>query len=107
MRDQDIFGERFMMKIDGRFSKMSSWLGASCTLMILIVIVLYAYLKAWILLQRKDVNIVQIMHDSHHSAEMQFNFDNGLNFAAAFTGYDNEMERILDPSYGELVFTVS
>ena len=95
------------MKIDGRFSKMSSWLGFLCTLMILIVIALYAYLKAWILLQRKDVKLVQIMHDSHHSAELEFGYENGLNIAAAFSAYDNQRERILDPSYGELVFMAS
>ena len=50
---------------------------------------------------------MQIMHDGHHPPEQEFGYDNGLNIAAAFTAYDNERERILDPSYGELVFLVS
>ena len=29
---------------------------------------------------------------------------NGMNFAIAFTAYDNERESILDPSYGRLIF---
>ena len=33
-----------------------------------------------------------------------FNYDDGLNFAIAFTAFDSETEPILDKSYGEIVF---
>ena len=34
-----------------------------------------------------------------------FDYDAGLNFAVAFTAYDNETENILYPSYGNISFT--
>ena len=42
---------------------------------------------------------------AHHYAEdYVFNFEQGLNFAFAFTAYDNVKEDILDPSYGKIIF---
>ena len=101
-KSQDIFGESFHMKIDGRYSALSTWMGALCTLLIFIIIGLNTYLKVVTLLSRKDVNIVQVLHANYHSEEFEFGYEDGFNVAFALTKYDNEVERILDPSYGEL-----
>ena len=77
-------------------------MGALCTLLIFIIIGLYAYLKVVTLLARKDVNIVQVLHSNYHSEKFEFGYEDGFNIAFAFTKFDNEVERILDPSYGEL-----
>ena len=39
-----------------------------------------------------------------YDSDYQFDFDAGLNFAVAFTAYDNETEDILHPSYGNITF---
>ena len=41
----------------------------------------------------------------HFPEEYVMDFEQGLNFAFAFTAYDNETEDILDPSYGKLIFS--
>ena len=90
------------MKIDGQSDRLSSWMGAICSLLILLVIAIYAYMKLNTLMLRSDMDIVQILHDTYYDYDYEFSYKNGFNIAAAFTSYDNEEERILDPSYGEL-----
>ena len=41
---------------------------------------------------------------AHFGHEYVFDFEQGLNFAFAFTAYDSETENILDPSYGRITF---
>ena len=45
---------------------------------------------------------MQVLHANYHSEEFELGHVDGLNVAFAFTKYDNEVERTLDPSYGEL-----
>ena len=40
----------------------------------------------------------------HYAEDYVFNFEQGLNFAFAFTAYDGVKEDILDPSYGKIIF---
>ena len=53
------------------------------------------------------MDVVQILHDTYYDDDYEFSYKDGFNIAAAFTAYDNEEERTLDPSYGELVFEVT
>ena len=73
--------------------------------MILCLIVLsYAYQKADVLKNKKDVDILSTISDSQFDPDYLFNFEKGFNIAAALTAYDSNPEPILDETIGELVF---
>ena len=57
-----------------------------------------------ILIARKDVDILSAVLNYYHEEDYTFTYQNGLNFAVAFTDYNDQYGSILDESYGELVF---
>ena len=65
---------------------------------------MYTYLKADVLYNKKDVDILSTINDNFFTPDYELNYQNGFNIAAAFTGFDSETEDILDPTYGEIVF---
>ena len=92
------------MKIDEEKSHLQSSMGSILTLVMLLLIGVFAQQKiqAWVL--KKGVDIASATIDSHFDEEYQFNYErDGLNFAVAFTGYDDVTEPVLDPSYGKLI----
>ena len=64
----------------------------------------YAYQKMDVLIHRKDVDILSTMRYSYYDDNFQFKYENGLNLAIGFSGYNNEREWELDPAYGKIVF---
>ena len=83
---------------------MKSFVGSLCSLLLLVIIMGYAYTKLDVLLMRKDVDVISTVNDLHFDDSFIFKSENGFNVAEAFTRYDDEKEWILDPSYGELLF---
>ena len=53
---------------------------------------------------RKGVDILSSKDESHFPESQIFTAEEGLNFAVAFTAYDNETEPILPPEIGEIKF---
>lgn len=53
---------------------------------------------------KKDVDVLSATKDLYYSEDDKFTYENGLNIAVAFTGYNNKEEWELDPAYGSLVF---
>ena len=53
---------------------------------------------------RRDVDILQTVKYLALTDRDEFNFDQGLNIAVAFTGYDSDMELFDDPTIGQVVF---
>ena len=92
------------MKLDGSKDSLNSLMGTLCTLVLLVVLAMYTYLKGDTLIKRKDVDILSTVKDMHYSPEDEFSYKNGFNFAVAFTAYDSNPEPILDPTYGEIIF---
>lgn len=74
------------------------------SLLLLGVVILFTYLKADVLINRKDVDVLSTVNDNFYTPDDVINFDNGLNIAAAFIAFDSNPEPILDPTYGELAF---
>ena len=64
----------------------------------------FAYLKVGLWITKKGVDIASATYDSYFDDEYEFSSKDGLNFAMAFTAYDDVEEPILDPSYGKIVF---
>ena len=79
-------------------------MGSLCSLILIVVIGAYAYIKTDVMLLKKDIDIITSTHRHYFDAEYVFDYRQGLNFAFAFTGFDSEREEILDPSYGRIVF---
>ena len=79
-------------------------MGSMLTLVLLFVILIYAFVKADVLVNSKDVNVLSTINDMYYTPDDEFTFDNGFNIAAGFTAYDSNPEPILDPTIGEVVF---
>ena len=81
---------------------MLSYGGAICSIFLNIVVLLYAYQKVDVLINKKDVDVLSTVNDLHFSPDDVFSYENGLNLAVAFTAYDSNPEPILDPTYGTI-----
>ena len=57
-----------------------------------------------VMISKKDVDILSTIKESYFDESFIFNHEDRFNVAVAFTAYDNELEWILDPSYGSLTF---
>ena len=79
-------------------------MGSFCSLILFVIVCAFAYIKTDVLLLKKDVTILTSTHKNYYDSDFIFDFDQGLNFAIAFTSFDSEMEEILDPSYGRIVY---
>lgn len=80
-------------------------MGSFLSIVVTCVVLLYAYLKADVLVSRRDVDILSTIDDNKFTPDYEFTAENGFNIAIALTAYDNDPMPILDPSYGEIVFT--
>lgn len=83
---------------------LKSLMGALCSIILTIVVLLYTYQKLDVFLAKKDVDILSTINDLHWTDDDIFSYENGLNIAVAFTAYDSEEKWILDETYGELIF---
>ena len=79
-------------------------MGTLCSLFMFLVVIAYAYQKTDVWYTKKDIDIQYSTQDAYFTDDDVFDFKQGLNFAMAFTAYDNEIEPILDASYGRIVF---
>lgn len=93
------------MKLDSGSDEVRSILGALCSFALFLLVLMYAYLKADVLYNKKDVDILSTTNDNFFTPDNVINYENGFNIATAFTAFDSETEEILDPTIGELVFT--
>ena len=64
----------------------------------------YLYQKFEVMMGRKGVDLQSAFMEKFFTEYDEFGYDQGLNFAVAFTAYNNEREYILDKSIGELMF---
>ena len=92
------------MKLDGEKDNVSTVMGSICSLVLILIVCAYAYIKVDVWYNKKDVDIMSSTQKGHFGEEYVFDYEQGLNFAFAFTAYDSETENILDPSYGRITF---
>ena len=104
IKNRDDYGEGFHMKLDDGDDVKTSFLGGICSLILLIVVIMYAYLKGDVLINKKDVDILSTVNDMFIEPTERFTNEQGFAFAVAFTGYDSVQEPILTPDIGTLVF---
>ena len=92
------------MKLDAGVEALPSKAGFFFTILLSIVVIGYATVKADVLMYKKDIDIMSVVKRDFYAPEEPFDYSDGLNIAVAFTAYDDETEPILDPSIGELIF---
>ena len=103
-KSYDMFSERFRMRLDDGEDHVSSFSGAVCTVLMLLGVVLYTYLKLDVLLNKKDVTLLARTDEFEFMDIDNITHANGFNIAVGFTSYDNSTMWQLDPTYGELVY---
>ena len=92
------------MKLDKRKSILNTSVGCHITIIAYIVILMYTLVKFNVWIEKKDISIMATKLTDALPDGYTFSYEQGLNIAIAFTGFDNNIEPILDKSYGHLVF---
>ena len=79
-------------------------MGATCTILVFIVTLIYGGYRASILHMRSDVEVQASIQKDYYDDSYTFGADQGLNLAVAvFNGFDPSTF-IMDPSYGKIEF---
>ena len=89
-KSQDHFGERFKMKLDSGNYELTSYAGLLITIITSMTIASYAYQKADVLGNRKDVDVLSTVNNFFYADDEVFSYKNGMNIAVGFTAYDSE-----------------
>ena len=92
------------MKLDNGVESLPSKAGFFFTILLTVIVLGYVIIKADVLVHKKDIDIMSVVLRDFYKPEEPFKYSQGLNFAVAFTAYDEEKESVLDPSIGEVVF---
>lgn len=83
---------------------MTSAMGACCTILFLLISVVFTYSKILVLQKKSDVTIMSSVQDNAFDDSFKFSADQGMFIAAALTAYDGNTEIIEEAKYGELFF---
>ena len=75
-------------------------MGAFCSLLLQILVIVYAGYKIDVLVGRKDVDILQAVQEGHLDDSYIFTGEQGLNVAVTLISEQGS----IDPSYGRLRF---
>ena len=87
------------MKLHEGKSKEATWMGAFCSLMVLLVTISYTFQKIEVLVSKRDVDILSAIEDSFLSSEEVFGAEQGLQIAVSFVNFG---DNFVDPSIGTL-----
>ena len=91
------------MGLDRDNHSVESYLGALLSLIILVTTSSYAAQKLDILLAKKDVDVLAAVKELEFTSDYKFTYKNGLNFAVAFTEFNDNTLWELPKEYGTLV----
>ena len=99
-----MFAESFRMRFDKGKSALTSWVGSFCSIFLTVIVLAYTYQKINVLIDKKDVDVLQTTKFQALTDDDTFSFTNGFNIAVAYTGFDSETEPFDDPTIGSVVF---
>ena len=74
MEKKDLFGTGFAMKLDDGRSQLASCTGVAFTIFTLALMMIYLYLKADVLINKKDVNILSTVNRLFFRDDEEFSF---------------------------------
>ena len=76
------------MKLDKENSTLKTYVGSVLTILAYLLIFTYAYLKADVWLNKKDIDIMSSTMIDNLTSDYIISRDEGLNLAIAFTEFD-------------------
>ena len=104
LKSYDKFGSQFKMKLDGPIAAHKSYMGASLSLLLEMILLMYFVTKIISIYAKWEVDIMSVKLENALTFDDKFDSSNGLFIAAALTEYDDNPEVIEVPEkYGELV----
>ena len=83
LQEYDKFGQSFKLLIDEGRDGLPSKSGALCSILLLIIMLVYTGYKISILEGKKDIDIVQAVKENHFDNSHVFGAEQGLNLAVA------------------------
>ena len=92
------------MKIDKGHSIMTTSVGSIFSIILFIIVGMYALQKTNIMIMKTDDYVMTSTQDSFFDLDYKFGFEQGFNIAVAFTAFDDEKENILRPEIGRIVY---
>lgn len=105
LQSYDQFGQTFSMLIDDSRSALPSRVGAICSLVLLVVMIVFTGYKIDILTSKRKIDIIQAVKEFHFDDSHVFGAEQGLNIAVGLLDSFNPVSKqILDPSYGKIEF---
>ena len=109
-RSHDLFGQSPTLRLESQ-SQMNSLTGACCTMLVYILFIFHNYIKMQQLLDDMPTSFYRnfVQMDDQDISFSKFGTSNGFNLAVALvsSNIDESSKHVpLDPSYGELVFSV-
>ena len=96
----------YQIKLEKGQDALPSKVGALCSLLLFVVMIVFTGYKISILNDKKSIDIIQAVKENHYDEHHVFSAKQGLNFAVGvYWGVDPSTNQLLDPSYGRLKFT--
>ena len=94
------------MKLDDGMDSVPTYAGSISTLLYMVLFISYAALKCEVLYSRNDTDIMTTVLEEHYDASYEFDAEQGLNIAVAFTGWSDseKSDGPIEESYGKLEF---
>ena len=99
----DIFGTGFQMKLDNGILEQKSYMGSCLTIFCVLATLMFTYTKVVTLSEKSEVDIMSALFDGAIDYSEKFTAEDGFFIAASLTDYDNNLESIEEPKYGELI----
>ena len=92
LKSKDQFGQSYSMNLDRGEPDIKSYMGSFCSILLFAIVLIYAYQKTEILIDKKNINIIQRVNENALDSDFHFTYRNGFNVAAGLTKYNNNTE---------------
>ena len=95
------------MHLDKGQDALTSKVGALCSLLLFVVMIVYTGYKISIMNGKKNIDIIQAVKENHFDESHVFGVKQGLNLAVGiYSSHDPSTYQHLDPSYGRVKFSL-
>ena len=95
-----MFGRPFRMKLDDGQIELKSYMGASLSILLIFISLIFTLTKVETLWNKHDVDIMSALDENVIDFNQKFTVEDGLFVAAAISEYDSNPEVIEEARYG-------
>ena len=101
----DQFGSKFEFKLPDSKTVFQTLPGAICSIICIVVMLVYAGYKLSTLVERSEYSLIQELYEFQYDDTFKFGQDDGFAIAASITDFDSSRtEAIEDPTVGTIQF---